>query len=36
MAGKLMYNPNNDTQNLIIPSVDYNKWLKRVDTRDKG
>ena len=28
MADKLMYIPNNDT-----PSVDNNKWLKRLDTQ---
>ena len=31
MAGKLMYIPNDYTQN--NPSIDYNQWLKRLDTR---
>ena len=31
MANKLMYIPNEDTQN--IPSVDKNQWLKRVNTQ---
>ena len=30
MSNKLMYIPNADTQN--NPSVDYNNWLKRLDT----
>ena len=29
MADKLMYIPNNSTQNYL---VDYNKWLKCLDT----
>ena len=29
MADKLMYIPNDDTQN--NPSVDYNQWLKSFD-----
>ena len=31
MVNKLMYIPNGDTQ--ITPSVDYNLWLKRLDTQ---
>ena len=31
MADKLMDNPNDDTK--ICHSVDYNQWLKRVDTQ---
>ena len=31
MADKLMYIPNEDTQ--IIHCVDYNQWLKRLDTQ---
>ena len=31
MAGKLMYILNDNTQN--YPSVDYNEWLKRLDTQ---
>ena len=31
MGYKLTYNPNNDTQ--ITPSVDYNQWLKRLNTQ---
>ena len=31
MADKLMYNPNVDHQ--ITPFVDYNWWLKRLDTQ---
>ena len=30
MADKLMYIPNGDT---YTPSVDYNQWLKRLDTQ---
>ena len=30
MADKLMYIPNDETQN--NPSVDYNEWLKHLDT----
>ncbi len=30
MADKLMYIPNDDTQ--IIPFLDYNYWLKHLDT----
>ena len=31
MGYKLTYNPNNDTQ--ITPSVNYNQWLKRLNTQ---
>ena len=31
MADKLMYIPNDDTK--IPPSVDYNQWLKSLDTQ---
>ena len=31
MADKLIYISNDDTQ--FTPSVDYNKWLKRLDTQ---
>ena len=31
MVDKLMYIPIDDTQN--TPSVDYNWWLKRLDTK---
>ena len=31
MADEFMYIPNDDTQ--ITPSVDNNKWLKRLDTQ---
>ena len=31
MADKLMYIPNDDAQN--FPSVDYNKWLNRLNTQ---
>ena len=31
MAYKLMYIPNDVTK--IIPSVDYNQWLKRLNTQ---
>ena len=30
MADKLMYIPNDDIQN--YPFLDYNEWLKRLDT----
>ena len=30
MSNKLMYIPNDETQN--YPPVDYNYWLKRLDT----
>ena len=33
MSDKLMYMPNDDTQN--YPSVDYNYWLKRLDNEPK-
>ncbi len=32
MANKLMYIPNNDI-NKINPSIDYNYWLKHLDTQ---
>ena len=31
MTDKLIYIPNDDTQ--INPSVNYNQWLKRLDTQ---
>ena len=31
MANKLIYLPRVNTQN--TPSVDYNKWMKRLDTQ---
>ena len=31
MADKLMYKPNDGRQN--YPNVDYNYWLKRLDTK---
>ena len=31
MADKLIHIPNDDTQNYYF--VDYNKWLKRLDTQ---
>ena len=31
MADKLMHIPNDDTQN--YPSVEYNYWLKRLNTQ---
>ena len=34
VADKLIYIPNYDTQN--TPSVDYNKWLKRLDTTNQN
>ena len=33
MDDKLMYIPNFDTRDRIKPSVDYNQWLKRLDTQ---